>query len=600
MKKRILSLLLALFLLVSLVACEDELNFPTPPDDGETPDEGGAPEDGETSDKGETPDEGGAPEDGETSDKGETPDEGGAPEDGNIPNEGETPDDGENPDEGETPEEEEPSNDNELIDGNWAGLDFKGATLTVSVSCNQSQQALFGAADKYTRGPDGNTSDPVQRKVLARNKKVAEDLDINLEYQLTDWNYSEILPHLEQLVSGDAEDAPDVYNNDVYAMVDAMLNGYLHNVTDPGVDVAGNEIKSYFDFANECWYQTYMEGASFSKDKLYILAGKYNIDLIRNAWVFFVNIDLWDATFYSLPEEDWGYNTYESFCSWIKDTEEWFYDDLIMLAAIAHNDAGGSTHGKTDKNDAQIGVCMNNLAQRVMIWGSGVSVYEWSKNGKACDPGEGTPSLIAQNDIDAMVQLGNKYTELYNARGVLPLPDSVLDCTIEFMDGRIVMSMALLGEMESPQMRATSFERGVLPFPRFARDQELNTVIHDQAEIDTILGNTENFAIASAFLQYVNEQSADVWEEYYEVSLKFKYTGSPGARDMIDMVHDNIASPFDSVLSAKVFSEKQFYVSFQSDATANRDSTFSSTYAESREAVQKTLEDMLLKFEAMP
>ena len=169
-----------------------------------------------------------------------------------------------------------------------------------------------------------------------------------------------------------------------------------------------------------------------------------------------------------------------------------------------------------------------------------------------------------------------------------------------FMDGKIVMSMAELGEMESEQMRNTSFKRGILPFPRYHNTytDSVTTVVHDQAEIDTILNNAKSFNMASAFLQYVNELSTEILDIYYEEVLKFKYNDSRGARAMIDLVHNTIDSPFDSVMSAKVFGATgaQFYASFQLDATANRDSTFSSSYAESRDAVQTTLEEMLESF----
>ena len=482
----------------------------------------------------------------------------------------------------------------------WANLDFKDATLTVSVSANADEEVTFSAADKYTKGPDnGATSEPVQKKVLARNKKVAEDLDMNLVYVTTDFWYNEVLADVERLVAGAAEDAPDIYNNDIHGMTNAMLNGYLWNVTDPGLDAKGNEVKSYFEFGHECWYKEYMEGASFSKDKLYMLVGDYNIDIIRFAWVFFVNIDLFDATYGSLTEEDgFGFNSYEGLCEYIEGTGDWFYDDIIDLAAIAHNDAGGSTQGKTDVNDAQIGACINYLAPRIFIWGSGVSVYEWTKNGKACEPGVGTPSLLLKNDIDAMVKLGEKYTELYNSLGVLTMPYHVKESTTMFMDGKIVMSMAELGEMESEQMRNTSFKRGILPFPRYDRayTDAVTTVVHDQAEIDTILNNAKSFDMASAYLQYVNELSMEILDLYYEDVLKFKYNDSKGARKMIDLVHETIDSPFDSVLSAKVFAEKQFYSYFQEDAAANRNSTFSSNYGSFRDAVQQTLEEMLDKF----
>ncbi len=485
----------------------------------------------------------------------------------------------------------------------WANLDFKNSTLTVSVSENADEEVTFGPAHVYTKGPDKPSQEAVQKKVLVRNKKVAEDLNINLVYQTTDYWYDGVLPHLEQLVGGDAADAPDVYNNDIYGLAQAMLNGYLWNVTDPGLDANGKEVTSYFEFDHDCWYKEYMEGASFSKDKLYMVVGDYNIDILRFAWVFFVNIDLFDSTFGSLTEEDgYGFNTYETLCEYITDTGDWFYDDMIGLAGMAHNDAGGSTQGKTDREDAQIGVCLNNLAQRIFVWGSGVSVYEWTKNGKETTPGNGTPALIGKEDTDAMVKLGDKYTELYNAKGVIGGNGIAAISSVEwFMDGKILMTMAELGEMESEDMRNTSFKRGILPFPRYHRSytDSVVTVVHDQAEVDCILNNASSFNMASAFLQYVNELSTEILDIYYEEVLKFKYNDSKGARDMIDLVHDTIDSPFDSVMSARVFATaggNQFFVAFQNDAIANRLSTFSSTYAETRDAVQDALDKMLGDF----
>lgn len=245
----------------------------------------------------------------------------------------------------------------------WANLDFKDSTLTISVSANADEEVTFGSAHVYTKAPDKPSQETVQKKVLLRNKKVAEDLDINVEYQTTDYWYDGILPHLEQLVGGDATDAPDVYNNDILPMATAMLNGSFWNVTDPGKDASGTPVKSYFDFDEDCWYEDYIEGATLSGGKLYLLVGDYNIDILRFAWVFFVNINLWNAAFGSLSEEDgWGFTDYESACTFIAETEDWFYDDVIALASLAHNDAGGSTQGKTDRGDAQIGLCINSGA----------------------------------------------------------------------------------------------------------------------------------------------------------------------------------------------------------------------------------------------
>lgn len=495
----------------------------------------------------------------------------------------------------------------ENYDGTLASLDFGGETLTVSVSVNDPEQVTFKNAGLYTKGPDKSSTETVQKKVLARNKKVAEDLNATVIFQTTNWGVAEVQAHLEQLVTNDAGDAPDVYNNDILPMSTAMLNGYFWNVTEPGLDAKGNAVKSYFDFDADCWYGEYMRGATLSSGRLYLLVGDYNIDILRFAWVLFVNIDRWNATFAGLsPEDGWGFTDYESACDFIAETGDWFYDDVIALSALAHNDSGGSTQGKTDKGDEQIGLCINSVAPRIFTWGSGVSVFMWTKNDKACAPGEGTPSMIPVADTDPLVRLGDKYTALYNGKGVLASGIAVKDSTTMFMDGKIVMSMAELGEMESAEMRGTSFKRGILPFPRYAREYTdgINTVVHDQAEVSAILNTADNFSLASAYMQYINEESVEILDVYYEEVLKFKYNESRGARAMIDMVHDSIDSPFDSVMSINLYNRAignntHFYTSFQQDALLVRNSTFVSTYEKQRETLQVTLEKMIADFEKL-
>ncbi len=499
------------------------------------------------------------------------------------------------------------NNGDDEYDGTLASLDFKGETLEVCVSACQDKEVSFRPGNVYTKGPDtASTSEPITKKVLTRNKKVADDLGMNLQYSTVNLWYHEIMPHLEVLLAGDGSDAPDVFHNDAYAMSKAMLSGYLWNVSNPGLDAKGNEVKSYFDFGKDCWYKDYMDGATYQKDKKYLVAGDYNLDMVRYAWVFFVNINLWDASFGSLSEEDgWGFNTYESACEFIEDTGDWFYDDVITLAGIAHNDAGGSALGKTDVKDAQIGCILSGNYYRMFFLCSGNSLYEWTKNGKTCAPGEGTPSFIRREDTDEIIKVANKLTQIYHSKGILPHVDHYDGHVKLFMEGKGVMGMLYLGEMESEQMRKTDFDRGILPFPSYSTKAEITTMVHDQAEVDTILNNASSFAMASAFLQYVNEQSRDILNMYYEEVLKFKYNDSKGARDMIDIVYETVASPFHMLSDFQVYDGitapgfKNLHLLFQADAQANRDSTFSSWYDSYRDALQNALDEELGKFNAL-
>ena len=150
-------------------------------------------------------------------------------------------------------------------------------------------------------------------------------------------------------------------------------------------------------------------------------------------------------------------------------------------------------------------------------------------------------------------------------------------------------------------MRAVKFKRGILPYPRYSRDIEnITTVVHDQAEVSVILNNAKNFSMASAYLQYVNEESIEILDFYYEEVLKFKYNDSKGARKMIDMVHDTVTTPFEALMALYLYSEagvKPLHdLVFVPDSVNNRQSTLRSKWAEVRDTLQSELEEMYAKF----
>jgi hypothetical protein len=497
--------------------------------------------------------------------------------------------------------------------GDWANLDFKGDTLTVSVSKNDPIETTFKNSAIYMKGPDNaSTKEPVQKKVLARNKKVADDLNMTIKYQETDWIYSEVLPHLKKLVEYNASDAPDVYNNDMRPLFNAMMSGYAWNITNP-TDKKGNAVKSYFDFDHECWYKEYMEGATFSKDKQFILVGDFNIDIIRWAWVIFVNVDLWNTAYGNFTENDPYYNfrDYDSACELIDMTEDWFHDDLIALAGVAHIDGSTGTPEQADLTDDRIGLQLSAICSRLFTYGSGYSVFEWTKNGKPANECEGVPSLVT--DTTDLEKIGLSFTKIYNAKGVYNWPgyreQEGAESINEFIKGKTVMINATLGEMESPSVRDSDIKvRGVLPFPRYNREVELTTVVHDQAEVSIILSNSKNFTLASAYLQYINEESTAILDFYYDEVLKFKYNKSEGARLMIDLINSNVTTPFEALLNLQVCTEagatgrpdseiKLLHQIFADDAKKNAStSNFRSAYDAQRGAMQTTLDSLYKKF----
>ena len=102
-------------------------------------------------------------------------------------------------------------------DGDWSDVDFGGKILKISVSANQPNETTMPECSIYTKGPDKTSSDNVQQKVYERNREVAKDLNLTVEYSTTNLPYGEISADVEKLVQ--SQSAPDIYINDVCAMV---------------------------------------------------------------------------------------------------------------------------------------------------------------------------------------------------------------------------------------------------------------------------------------------------------------------------------------------------------------------------------------------
>ena len=146
----------------------------------------------------------------------------------------------------------------------------------------------FGPANVYLQGPDSVSTDEVLKKVVSRNAKVENDLHIKVEYMPTNLTYDKVLEDIQLKVQGSSTDAPDLYNNDMYGLNRAIIPGYLMNLKNP-TDANGEEVASYFDFNYDGWNLEFMEGATFDSAKTYILAGDYYLDMIRMAWVLYIN-----------------------------------------------------------------------------------------------------------------------------------------------------------------------------------------------------------------------------------------------------------------------------------------------------------------------
>ena len=199
--------------------------------------------------------------------------------------------------------------------------------------------------------------------------------------------------------------------------------------------------------------------------------------------------------------------------------------------------------------------------------------------------------------------MGNAFRDIYKSSGTgdgIYWEQEVLSSTECLMKGNFLFAQSVLGELESDELRNVSFEKGLVPFPKYDRNrqEEYHTMVHDQTELGAILVTTTSFARTSAFMQYANEQSADVITEYYEFSLKFKYNEDASIRSMIDLVYDSIDVPFGMQLGFMI-SANNTGAGWVGLGEGIAKETVASVYASEKDAYAAALRMTLEQFERL-
>lgn len=416
---------------------------------------------------------------------------------------------------------------------NWEEVDFKGTTLKYAISVNQNAEVTYGPSNVYIEGPDSTTTDEVLKKVKARNTKVEGDLNIKIEYDHIDEWYDGVFDDLKMKVTGSSSDAPDLYNNDTYGLNRALIAGYLMNVADP-VGAKGEELDSYFDFDYEGWNYDFMSGATLDSSKVYLLVGDYHLDVIRMAWVLYVNKTMFNQNATSLGL---GASEIADFYRYVL-AGVWDYDMMADLCRKIWQD-NGTSKDRTDAEDGRVGLAINHVSMGIFASSTCLTTFQLDEDGKA--------TVIDDiNDFNIMAGKARQIQDASKTGDGIYYEFDVLSSTDHFMGGNFLFAHSVMGELESDEMRDVSFEKGLVPLPKYSqeRQEDYHTMVHDQAEVTAILVTVQNFSCASAFMQYANEASREVLEEYYEFSLKFKYNEDPAIRKMIDLVYDSIDKPF--------------------------------------------------------
>ena len=468
------------------------------------------------------------------------------------------------------------SDGGDRVGDSWDGVDFKGQTVRLCISAHQTPECNFPAADIYTKGPDTAGSNEVAKEVLARNKAAEETLGIQIEYSTKNLYYDAVITDVENIVMSSAKDSPDIYNNDCASLAYSMVSGYLWNVKNPGDDV-----KNYFDFTKDGWYEEFIKGCTFDQEKYYMFAGDYFIDMIRMAWVIYVNNDILAANIDSLPV-----SSVDDFYAYVAEGF-WDIDELAKFSNAVHVDSGEL--GVTEKTDDVVGFAYVGNSNWAFSAGSGVTLYYQDENY--------APKVM--QDISKFQLVANKFQNLQKTAGVY-FQQETKSATECFLQGNYLFAISRLGEMESTALRDFKPSKGLVPIPKW-NDQEQDeyiTTLHDQVEIGAILNTANAFSASSALMQYLNEESEQVVYTYYEKGLKFKYNSDKNNRTMMDLIRNTVGSPFGFQIGDHC--EELYTGTGEVQRLYITNTAISSTYAQWKDAYNDCMAKMIEHFKELP
>lgn len=438
------------------------------------------------------------------------------------------------------------------------GLDFGGETIRFYTSISNYD---YETSNNYIEGSGEENGDLVNDAVYYRNLNTEEKLNVKLEFIQTDQLWDTIGADIQKTVMA-GDDIYDVVINDMYPLANLSIEGLFQNIKD----------NKYIQFDKIYWYDDYMNDLTIGNEKMFLLAGDFFIDVIRNAHALYFN----KTMLTNLGENP------DDLYQLVLDGK-WTIDELLSYTKLGYKDLNGDA--KIDNED-QFGYIT------VGTWGSAIPFMISADISFIERDKDGIPSIAMNNERS--VKLLEKLNEFFW--------DSASNSTYQqaeiitrFAAGQsLFVGFQRLGSIDA--FRAMEDDMGLLPYPKLdATQSEYITSTHDITEVGAIpITCTKVDTVCAVLEQLCRETNDVVLPAYYETALKVKYVRDNVSAQMIDIIHDNISIAFPLAYNNKVngiFLSKCF-----SDPLTAKKTDFASAYTAAEPAAIKALQTIIDTF----
>jgi len=470
----------------------------------------------------------------------------------------------------------------------WADED--PIKLLFQMTHHDSNEAMPSGCLRYLAGEDEDARDTIDDEVLARNinAELSTNVDVRYEYyeNVPDYGWGKCIEIMFQNVKSNARDMPDIYCNYAYDMIGTSLKGTFANLKNTELD-KGNYFQfldaDYDESVNNRGYMfEYMESVTLSQNKMYVLASDYFIDLIRAFYVIPVNVQLLESVGMQVTGDLDGSGKFDidDFYMEVKQ-KKWTYDKLAAYSAAVYKNEG-TTSDAEDIEDVLGFALTHTFNGSAFIYCAELTVIE-----KTWDENKGDYKYEYPTEATQLYTLFENVAKLVTSTGIYDVPASDKNETVakygqdnklairnRFCSNKILFgSFVLIGSIETAPYQTLKDHGGfgIVPCPLYHEvsmesDENYLTGIHNTARPGGIARNTKNFSACTAFLDYQSTHSTHILNEYYDYKLQYGATdGRTGTVEMLQYIRYNVRSAFEKSFEDAI----GVYFSVQGDLWAN-------------------------------
>ena len=275
-----------------------------------------------------------------------------------------------------------------------------------------------------------------------------------------------------------------------------------------------NDVKT-LDLSKEWWSKDIIDSCNVN-GHLYVLDGDIQTQRLSSAFAMFFNKRIFDELGLDYPYQ-------------LVLDGEWTFDAFSKLVKQGSKDLNGDGLLKVD--DDQYGYYTRDWYGPIQVlYTGGQRIY--SKNAR------GLPTLSINSQ--KTLSIFSTFFGLANSEDVFLQLDGIRMAKNDlFPEGRAMFVDRGLGSAKS--FRGMNDEFGILPWPKFSKDDEFATVVNGHASLICMPITVDDYDRTGKILAALCAiGSKEVIPAFYDVSLKTKFSRDYESEAMIDTIKDSI------------------------------------------------------------